>query len=252
MCVSKLFRTSNFYLNLSRMLNRLSAARLFLLIADAAASFVVRSDRLSPNLLPVVWRLPRLALVVVELVDLLKSHILGLVNEEPDEEYRDPGEGAPDPEDVGLRRVKSVGKVRCDERQEPVEEPVCGGSHRQTLGADLEREQLASHHPCSWTETRGEERDVNAEEDELSERRGVILRCVRGNTSNSHDVLANGHTQGANQQDRAAAKAVNAVQSRKSHENVDKVDNDLEDESIGKLLYIVGKERGAIVDLYIG
>jgi len=113
--------------NSCSMLNRLSPTRLLLLIAEAIASIAVSSNRSLSNLLPVPRRLPSPALVIVELVDLLKGHVFGLVNEEVHEEDRDPGETAPDPEYIGLGRVESAGEVRCDEGQEPVEEPVGGG-----------------------------------------------------------------------------------------------------------------------------
>ena len=112
------------------MLNRLIPARLLLLIAEAVASVAVSGNGSLSNLLPVSRRLPRPALVVVQLVDLLKRHILGLVDEEVHEKHRDPGETAPDPEHVGLRRVESAGEVGGDEGEEPVEEPVGGGSLR--------------------------------------------------------------------------------------------------------------------------
>ena len=109
------------------MLNRLSPARLLLLIAEAVASVAVSGNGSLSNLLPVPRRFPGPALVVVELVDLLKGHILGLIDEEVHEEDRDPSETAPDPEDVGLGGVEGAGEVRSDEGKKPVEEPVCGG-----------------------------------------------------------------------------------------------------------------------------
>lgn len=139
------------------MLDGLSTAGLLLLIANATASLVVRGDRSLPNLASVVWRLPSLALVVVELVDLFKGHVLGLVDKEPDEHQRDPSEASPDPEDVRLSRVKRVGQVWRDERQQPVEEPICSCGHRQTLGTVLEWEKLASDDPRSRSESRCEE-----------------------------------------------------------------------------------------------
>ena len=109
------------------MLNRLSPARLLLLIGEIVGSVAVSGNGSLSNLLPVSRRLPRLALVVVKLVDLLKSHVLGLVDGEVHEEHRDPGETTPDPEHVILSGIKSADKVRSDVRQEPVEEPVGGG-----------------------------------------------------------------------------------------------------------------------------
>ena len=101
---------------LRRMLNRLSSGSLLLLlITNAVASLAVSGDRCPSDLLPVLGRLPSLALVVVKLVDLFEGHVLGLVDHEPNENCCDPGEAAPDPEHIGLCWVQSAGKVRCDE-----------------------------------------------------------------------------------------------------------------------------------------
>lgn len=110
------------------MLNRLRPTTLLLLITKAIPPLTVRSNGSLPNLLPVPRRLPSPALVIVQLVDLLQRHVLGLVDEEVHEKHRDPRETAPDPEDVGLRWVEGAGEVGRDEGEEPVEEPVgCGG-----------------------------------------------------------------------------------------------------------------------------
>ena len=98
------------------MLNRLSPARLLLLITEAVASFALSGNGSLSDLLSVPRRLPRPALVVIELVDLLKGHILGLVDEEVHEEDRDPGETTPDPEHVGLSGVESASEVGGNER----------------------------------------------------------------------------------------------------------------------------------------
>lgn len=119
------------------MLNRLSPAGLLLLIADAVASIAVSVNRGLSNLLPVSRRLPSPALVVVEFVDLLKGHVLGLVDEEVHEEHRDPSETAPDPEHVGLSGVEGAGEVWSDEGQEPIEEPVSCGSLRVWSAFDI-------------------------------------------------------------------------------------------------------------------
>lgn len=103
------------------MLNRLGSAGLLLLIAEAIAPLAVSRDRCLSDLLSVTGRLPGSALVVIELVDLFESHVLGLVDEEINEDGRNPGETAPDPKHVGLSGVKSAGEIRSDERQEPVE-----------------------------------------------------------------------------------------------------------------------------------
>lgn len=140
------------------MLNRLRPTRLLLLITKAMPPITMRSNRSLSNLLPVPRRFPSPALVIVQLVDLLKRHVLGLVDEEVHEEDCDPGETAPDPEDVGLGGIEGAGEVGGDEGEEPVEEPVGGGGlrvvsicyaidsdagstyHRETLSTSLQRE----------------------------------------------------------------------------------------------------------------
>ena len=141
------------------MLNRLRPTSLLLLITtETTPPLTMRRNRSLSNLLPVPRRFPRPVLVVVQLVDLLKRHILRLVDEEVHEKHRDPCETAPDPEDVGLRWVESAGEVGGDEGEEPVEEPVGGGGlrvvsicyaidsdagstyHRETLSTSLQRE----------------------------------------------------------------------------------------------------------------
>lgn len=100
--------------HLSSVLNRLSPIGLLLLLADTVSSLAVSGNRSLPNLLPVLGRLPGLTLVVVQLIDLLESHVFGLVNEEVDKEHCDPSEAAPNPEDVGLSRSQSTSKVWRD------------------------------------------------------------------------------------------------------------------------------------------
>ena len=112
---------------LSCMLDRLGPHGLLLLLTNAISTLAVCSDRCLPDLLPVLGRLPGLALVVVQVVDLLQRHVLGLIDHEPYKHDGDPGEAAPNPEDVRLSRLESVDEVGCDKRQQPVEEPV-GGS----------------------------------------------------------------------------------------------------------------------------
>ena len=46
----------------------------------------------------------------------------------------------------------------------PVPEPVRGGRHGDTLGADAKREDLADDDPCDGTPGRSEEGDVDADE----------------------------------------------------------------------------------------
>ena len=101
------------------------------------ASIAVSVNRGLSNLLPVSRRLPSPALVVVEFVDLLEGHVLGLVDEEVHEEHRNPSETTPDPEHIGLSGVEGAGEVWSDEGQEPIEEPVSCGSLRVRSAFDI-------------------------------------------------------------------------------------------------------------------
>ena len=231
------------------MLDRLGPDGLLFLVAFAVAPLAVGGDGSLPDLLPVLGRLPGLALVVVELVDLLEGHVLGLVDEEPNEEDGDPGEAAPDPEDVGLGGVEGGGKVRGDEGQQPVEEPVGSGGHRDTLGASLQGEQFSGDDPRCWAETCGEERDVHAQENELRKCGSVVLCGVGCDTGDRDDVLARSHTESTDEQDWAATEAINCPKTRESREDVDQVDDDLKNEGVGKLLDVLRKVRRAVVDL---
>lgn len=181
------------------MLDRLRSVGLLLLVAVAVAPVAVSGDGSLSDLLPVAGRLPGSALVVVKLVDLLKSHVLGLVDEEPNEEHGDPSETTPDPEDVRLGRIESGSEVGSDERQEPVEKPVCGGGHGETLSASLQREQLSRNDPRGRAESRCEERDVDAEEDELCNCGCVVLGRVCSDARDRNDKLTRAHTQGTDE-----------------------------------------------------
>lgn len=121
--------------------------------------------------------------------------------------------------------------------------------HRKTLGTSLQWEQLASHHPGGRTEAGREERNIDAQEHELCKCRSVVLSRVRGYTGDGYDELTRAHAERTNEEYWAATEFVNAVQSGKRRENVDQVDNDLENESVGKLLDVFGKVRGTIINL---
>lgn len=180
--------------------------------------------------------LPCLADSVVKLVDLLEGKILGLVDEGPDESDGDPAETTPDPEDVGAEvGVLNLSEVRGDESEEPVEEPVGGGGHRKTLGADLEREDLASDDPSCGTEGGGEEEDVDADEGELGAGGGVVGgRCC--DTSGCDNVLRDTHTESTGKEDGTTTEAVNGPETREGGDDVDNVGDDGEDEGTGQPL----------------
>lgn len=91
--------------------------------------------------------LPCLGDSLVHLVDVLEGETLGLVDEGPDEGDTDEAASTPDKEDLGLE-VGVAGTLvdhvwGCVADGE-VEEPVGGGGHGETFGADLEGEDFTS------------------------------------------------------------------------------------------------------------
>ena len=155
--------------------------------------------------------------------------------------------------------VEGAGEVGGDEGEEPVEEPVGGGGlrvvsicyaidsdagstyHRETLSTSLQREQFAGNHPGGGAEAGCEERHIYAQEDKLCKRGSVVLGRVGCYTSDRDDELTRAHAERTDKKDRATAESVDAVQSRKRCEDVDQVDDDLEDESVGELLDVLGE-----------
>lgn len=121
--------------------------------------------------------------------------------------------------------------------------------HRKTLGASLQREQLASHNPGGRTEAGCEERHVDAQEYKLCKSRSIVLGRVGGYTGDGYDELTRAHAERTNQKNRAATESVDAVQSGKRRENVDQVDDDLKDESVRELLDVLSEVGSAVVDL---
>lgn len=92
-----------------------------------------------------------------------------------------------------------------------------------------------------------EERDIDADERELG-----ALRAEVGNrgcgTTGGNNILRNTHADGSSQKNRAASEAVDCVETREGHDDVDRVDDDLQDERVGKAFDVVREERGSVVD----
>jgi hypothetical protein len=130
-----------------------------------------------------------------------------------------------------------------------IDSDVRSAYHRETLGASLQGEQFASHHPGGRAEARSEERHIYAQEHELCERRSVVLGRVGGYTGDRYDELTCAHTERTYEKNRTTTESVNAVQSGKCCENVDQVDDDLEDKGVGELLDVFGEVRGTVVNL---
>lgn len=109
------------------------------------------------------------------------KHTLGLVDEEEDEREAEEAARSPDEEDfaakigiswIGTDDVRSgvcnslcsislqVRGLICLDAY-PIEQPVAGGSHRERLGANLQREDFTSNDPSARSPAAGKEEDVN-------------------------------------------------------------------------------------------
>jgi hypothetical protein len=190
--------------------------------------------------------LPGLVDDAVQLVDLLEREALGLVDHEVDKGDAYEAEAAPDEEDLALEvGVLDIDHVGGCEGNGPVEEPVAGSGHGETLGAGLEGEQLAGDDPSDGTPRRGEEEDVDAHEGDG----GALSSEIGGTgdrTCDGDDELANTHADGTEKKQVAASKALNHVQTREGGDNVDTVGDDLDDE--GVLEASVLEVRCSVVD----
>ena len=145
-------------------------------------------------------RLPRVRDLGVQLVHLLQREPLRLVDQGIDEEGADQTEATPEEKDfephVGVARP-GLHHVRGRIGDRPVEEPIRGCRHRETLRSCLEREYLPRHHPRNRAPSRSEEIDVDADEGKTS----LVGREVSaiGSTDNSDNILANEHPYGTHE-----------------------------------------------------
>lgn len=96
--------------------------------------------------------LPSARLILIKLADLLKRQALGFVDHKVHENNSEPAEATPDPEHIGLGWVQSTGEIGRDVGEEPVEEPVCGGSHGKRLGTHTHGRNLSRDDPGARTE----------------------------------------------------------------------------------------------------
>jgi hypothetical protein len=91
-------------------------------------------------------RLPCLTALGVQLIDLLESQTLGLVQEEVNKCDAHETEASPDEEHLGLQVGVSrtgINQVRGRVRNGPIQEPVGRSRHGQAFCTCLEREELA-------------------------------------------------------------------------------------------------------------
>jgi hypothetical protein len=176
--------------------------------------------------------LPGLVDDTVQLVDLLQRQALGLVDHEVDKGNAHEAEAAPHEEDLALEvGVLLVDHVGGGEGDGPVEEPVAGSGHRETLGAGLEGEQLAGNDPGDGTPRRGEEEDVDAHERDGSAL-GSQVRGTGDCACDGDNELAHTHADGTEKKQVAASEALNHVETGEGGDNVDSIGDDLDDEGV--------------------
>lgn len=112
-----------------------------------------------------------------------------------------------------------------------VPEPVGGGSHRHSLGTDVEREDFTSDDPGDWSPSGSEEGDVDADEGDEDLLSGqVVLRD--GNTDDGDDVLADEHTSGTDEEERTTTSPVDEPDTGNGHADVDDVGGNGDQERI--------------------
>lgn len=118
-------------------------------------------------------------------------------------------------------------------------------SHRERLGADLEREDLASYDPSNWAPRAGEEEDVDA--DECDERLlGRLIVDTGDSSCDGNNELANSHADGTEEQQVTAAPLLNEVQTGEGRSNIDRGSNHADDEGLAETSAL--EERGTIVN----
>lgn len=150
----------------------------------------------------------------VELIHLLQTETLGLVDEEPDVGNADETSTKPDKEDFGLEigvALTVVDQVWGGVGDGPVEEPVGCGGHAERLGARVEREDLTGDNPCERAPSAGEEEDEDADKchgsllsSKVLDKDVAVVALACGEcAANGDNELGDTHADGAGEQQRA-------------------------------------------------
>lgn len=142
------------------------------------------------------------------------SEALGLRDEEEGEEEGDAAKTTPHEEDVRteLGRVWLISdKVRGDDTDDAVPEPVGGSSKTNTTGSDGEREDFTNDDPGARTPGDGERGDVQANEGDHSPG-GVLvveLWLSGGGSDDGSDELEGNHQGSTIDEQRTATELLN-------------------------------------------
>ena len=129
----------------------------------------------------------------------------------------DAAKATPHEEDVGAKpgAVLTVGnKVRSDDGNDTIPEPVAGCGQSNTARTDGQREDLANDDPGSGTPGGGEHGDVQTDEGDHGAGSIGVGRVVRsvlasGGANRSDNELHNDHTGSTVDQDRTTSKLLN-------------------------------------------
>jgi hypothetical protein len=179
-------------------------------------------------------------------IDLLERKTLGLGDEEVSVDESAGAKTTPDEEDLGTQ-VTLVGTdhVGSDDGDDAVPEPVGGGGEGNPTRADGEREDLADDDPSAGTPGGGEEEDEDTDECDLGFH-GVGIAAVDG-TGDGDDELADDHSQGAPEEERAAAEALDGPEGDGGGADIDEGGDKTDEEGVVDSTEIL-EEGGAEVE----
>jgi len=186
--------------------------------------------------------------VLVQEIDLFQGQSLGLGDAEVSEQQTPSTGRSPDEEHLDLETSGTglfVDQVGVGVTDTKVPEPVGGGGKGHGLGTDTEREDLASDDPSDGTPCGGEEGDVDADESDQNLLSSGV-RCRDRDTHDGDQELANTHAGGTDQEQPPTTKPLNTPHARKSHEDVDNVGGDGDQEGVMNTRVL--EEHGTVVE----
>lgn len=172
--------------------------------------------------------------VLIEEVDLLEGESLGLGDAEEGEDDAAGTRRTPDEEDFRLEVGVSwagVDKVGGSVADGEVPEPVGGRAEGDSLGTDVERVDLTDDDPGDGAPCGGEGGDVDADEGDKGLLAGLIFDGD-GDTDDSDEVLADAHSDCTPDEKRTTTESLDCPHARDSHEDVDDVGGDGNEEGI--------------------
>jgi len=177
---------------------------------------------------------------------LLKRESLGLGNKEPCVHKGCSTQTSPYEEDARFEiSFLFTNHERCDDGDDGIPEPIGGGGQTNATGANWQWENLANNDPGARAPGRGKEEDEDGNERDLGiDSRDVVGNRVTGliemgviesdgDTNDSDKELADKHTKGAPDKQRAAAKLLNGVEGEWGRAHIDQVEDERDQEGVG-------------------